>query len=697
MVGDRTRRTAIVILAALLLSTPAVPAPATADLGVDVTETDEAIEVDARAYEAVVDLPYGNLAEVLNAAGHRLVGTDGPMVQGVTVRWPDARQQDGGGMAEPEISVDGNRVTVDHDRFDATYRFEPEQIHVEVRVSSEVPLGVDVGSPLEPSRNASRRLSLDPYDRIGAYPTDFATDRSEGQFAIWPTATSTVGNAHTYRPYMLEPVLEGRCRWYTTKGVVEVGRTAAHDVGSPGYAERCYVGNQTDAEAEGQVVRDATHQVMQSFDNLQAGDTLAFTLAVDTRGYDIREVRYPISTQARGNTGNTTAKLLVPWDKPADGYRLAIYHPGHWDDKYRHSYLWDLLANHGFIVATPFTTANMGEVHSRHDWGYTSQIEFTDLRRWVIDNHDVDEDRVHSVGISLGGLNALLDAVNNPNAYASTVWYDGLYDFERFWLASPLGTPSTALGAEIGSCCGTVPRNASEHYAWDIRDPKLRIDQFRGELLVVHGAADWVVPLGQALELHRDVPGSTLKVAAATHDDNGFAGFRKAALDQLLDAERDPDRTDRYDAVVYGRPDVVPVGYDAMPEPLNWSTDWLRVWAPDEAFVHVQAERGPEGVTVQANRSIRVAVEVPEACGSPCEVTVGDRTVAVEDASYFDSGRAAILEVGPDAPASATFLEAAPEPLPSDATPGETTPTSLGPVLVAVAAAVLILRRRRTR
>lgn len=698
--SDRRRAAApaTVLVVLLVAAVPAPSAGAVPDAtGVDVDPTDEAIRVDAPGYRAVVDRPFGNLANVTNAAGERLVGTGGPMVDGVVVRWPGARQQDGGGMAEPEIAVDGTRVTVRHARFEETYRFRPDRILVEVTATGgpeASPLSVEAGSVLEPSRNASRRFVGDAYDRLGAYPTDITTDRSGGQFGLWPTSTSTVGNAHTYRPYMIEPVLEGRCLWYTQRGTVRFGRLPIQDVENPAYGERCFVANQTDAEAEGQVVRDATHQVVQSFDGLRQGDTLAFSLSVGADGYEALEVPYPASTRVPDHHGNATAKLLVPRQTPPDGHGLVIFHPGHWDDKYRHSYLWDFMANHGFIVATPWTTADMGEVHPRHDWGYMEQIEFADLRRWVMDRYDVDADRVHSVGLSLGGLNALLDAVNHPNAYATTVWYDGIYDFRRFWLGSAFGAASTATGIEIGACCGTPPLDAAEEYAWSIRDPKRRIDQLRSELFLVQGAGDAVAPSDHAVELHRDVPGSRLHLAATTHDDNTFAAYRKEARDLMLETERPPEQRDLLDATLYGRPSRLPGGYEPMPDRLDWSTSWIRVRVPDETFTHVRAERRPDGLTVRADRPVQVAARAPADCPDPCAARIGDRTVPVVDDPGFASGRAAVFEVEPGTLERVRF-----GPAPEGASPagGSSIPVPGAAAVVALAVAWTIRRRGMRR
>lgn len=658
----RDRIFSLLILAALLV--PALPAgapaaEATAPQAITVERTEDAIEVHAPAYRAVVDRPHGNLIAVHNDAGHRLVGTNGSGIQGVVASWRGGSQQDGASQVDPEIRVEGTTVTVDHPRFRETYLFRRD--HVEVRVEARgqtLPgdtLSVLAGSVLEPSRDAARRWTFGSYRNLSAYPTDFATDRSQGQFGLWTTNTYTVPG-HTYKAVMAEPTLEGRCRWWTMKGRVVVSDSPAHDVASPTYREACYVGNQTDVEAEGVVVRGAIHQVLQEFAGLQDGDVLAFRIGVDASGYDVRHVDIPVSTRLSNVTDQRThAKVMVPWDKPEEGYRLAIFHPGHWDSLNTHSYLWDLLANHGFIVATPWTRADMGDDHGLHDWGYMMQVEFRDLRHWVMRNHDVDRDRVVGIGISEGGLNVLLDSINHPHAYAATIFYDGVYDFERFWTGSAFGAASTAAGLEIGPCCGRMPS-----YAWDIRNPKERIDNLRGDLFIVHGAADVVAPQDQSLELHHDVPGSELHLAAGAHENDVFAAFRKEALDVILDAERSDAQRDRVDATFYGRPEKVTDGYEPLPDERNFATSWLKVWVPDGTFAHVEAARTDEGVTVRSDEAVRVAVRLPEACAPDCRVTVNGEPVDVREVRFVDEGPAAVFDVGPGETVQPSFADALP-------------------------------------
>lgn len=638
----------------------------TADAGaVTVEETEAAIRVEARGYTAVVDKPHGNLVGLWNARGHRLFGTDPGTggIQGLVAHWAGGAQQDGDNPDEPTLTVDADAahpvVTVDHVLFTETYRFHPDRVEVRFEAAGDTTaahaLHLVGGSVLEPSREATRRFDVGAYGRLGGYPTDFATDRSSGQFSLWTTATSTV-YAHTYRVAMAEPVLEGWCRWYTTQGTARFDALPGADrpSGLP-FLAACNVTNQTDAEAAGVVARRATHQVVQDVGPFAAGDAVTFEVAVDARGYDAREVEVPISTRPLDGDGEapdaptTKAKVLVPWHKPEGGYRLAIFHPGHWDEMYTHSYLWDVLANHGFIVATPHTTADMGDDHARHDWGYMEQVEFTDLRHWVQRSYDVDPDRVVGVGISLGGLNVLLDAVNHPDAFAATAFYSGAYDFERFWTGSAFGLASVAGGIEVADCCGRLPADEESRFAWDLRNPKLRIDQFEGDLVIVHGAGDVVAPTDHSLDLHHDVPGSTLHVAAGAHENNVFAGHRKEVLHTLLEAERSDAQRDRVDVRLYGRPDLVPEGYAPLDEPHSYTTDWLKVWVEDAAWTRVRAERTPTGVAVEADRPVRVAVRLPEECAPACEVLVDGERVPLEQVAFPDDADAlaGVFEVAP--------------------------------------------------
>lgn len=181
---------------------------------------------------------------------------------------------------------------------------------------------------------------------------------------------------------------------------------------------------------------------------------------------------------------------------------VLLVHGGPW---YRDSAFYDpevqFLANRGYAVlqvnfrgstgyGKAFMQAAKGEFAGRmHD-------DLIDALDWAIAEGVTDPDRVAIYGSSYGGYAALVGASFTPDRFAAAIDYAGMSDLRKLVdEAVPLvrETLVTNFIAYMGD-----PRIAADNADMLARSPVSRLDRIRCPLLVIHGAQDVRVALGQA-------------------------------------------------------------------------------------------------------------------------------------------------------------------------------------------------------
>ncbi|WP_045743613.1 S9 family peptidase [Actinoplanes rectilineatus] len=195
-------------------------------------------------------------------------------------------------------------------------------------------------------------------------------------------------------------------------------------------------------------------------------------------GRDVSDGPFPLITIAHGG----------PYERYADRLQLSWAPSGQW------------LAAAGYAVFLPNPRGGQGHGHdfAAAVAGRVGKEEWTDILAGVdllIDRGVADPDRLGIAGWSHGGYLAAW-AVSQTGRFRAALVGAGIVDWGMLAATGENGQFEAALGGSTGwSGIGPHPHDAVSpiSYASRIRTP----------VLIVHGAEDTNVPLGQAVYLHR--------------------------------------------------------------------------------------------------------------------------------------------------------------------------------------------------
>ncbi|KOX18427.1 polyketide synthase [Saccharothrix sp. NRRL B-16348] len=133
---------------------------------------------------------------------------------------------------------------------------------------------------------------------------------------------------------------------------------------------------------------------------------------------------------------------------------------------------------------------------------------------------EVDPARLSVLGTSRGAYSALLALAREPSLWHRAVLLMGLYD-----PALLVDAERSRPGALLTGRPDVGPEEVEAHFADPVRQPLARLDAVEAPLLVVHGDADEVVPVTQALDLvdrarRSSLPARLVTVPGLGHDND---------------------------------------------------------------------------------------------------------------------------------------------------------------------------------
>jgi dipeptidyl aminopeptidase/acylaminoacyl peptidase len=201
-------------------------------------------------------------------------------------------------------------------------------------------------------------------------------------------------------------------------------------------------------------------------------------LLVLPAGKDAADGPFPLVTIVHGG----------PYDRYADRCQLFWFPSAQW------------LATAGYAVFLPNPRGGQGHGHefAATVAGRVGQEEWTDIQTGIdllVGEGIADPDRLGIAGASHGGFMAVW-AVGQTDRFRAAIVDAGVTDWGMLAATGENGQFEAALGGSTGwSGIGPHPHDAVSpiSYASNIRTP----------VLILHGAEDTNVPLGQAVYLHR--------------------------------------------------------------------------------------------------------------------------------------------------------------------------------------------------
>ena len=129
-------------------------------------------------------------------------------------------------------------------------------------------------------------------------------------------------------------------------------------------------------------------------------------------------------------------------------------------------------------------------------WAGEMQDDLTDSVRWAIDSGITEEGRVCIYGASYGGYSALMSAVKEPDLYACTAGYVGVYDLELMTKKGDIQRRDEGLDYVKEAICDTTA-------SCKAGSPITYLDRLKADVMIIHGKDYQRVPFAHA-EVLRD-------------------------------------------------------------------------------------------------------------------------------------------------------------------------------------------------
>ncbi len=170
---------------------------------------------------------------------------------------------------------------------------------------------------------------------------------------------------------------------------------------------------------------------------------------------------------------------------------------GHWEDDFHYRWNLQMFASKGYVVVAPNPRGSTGygqkftdEISG--DWGGKPYVDLMKSYDYAVNNFSfIDKENTFASGASYGGymINWIQGHTDRFNAL---ICHAGVFN-----LTSMYGTTEELWFPEWENG-GTPWENRELYEKWS---PHMFVENFKTPMLVVHGAYDFRVPFGQAMEL----------------------------------------------------------------------------------------------------------------------------------------------------------------------------------------------------
>ncbi|HEX9888224.1 MAG TPA: S9 family peptidase [Nitriliruptorales bacterium] len=214
--------------------------------------------------------------------------------------------------------------------------------------------------------------------------------------------------------------------------------------------------------------------------------------------------------------------VFRPKDPPTAGTKLpvvVVIHGGP-EGQYRPAFapLTQYLVAHGFAVVAPNVRGSTGygkryehldDVRKRLD----SVRDLEGLHDWIATTDDLDPDRAALYGGSYGGYMVLAGLAFQPDRWAAGVDIVGISSLVTF-LENTSDYRRAFREREYGSL-------ADDRDFLEEASPITHVDRMRSPLLIIHGANDPRVPLGEAEQTHDILTGKGVRCDLLVYGDEG--------------------------------------------------------------------------------------------------------------------------------------------------------------------------------
>jgi dipeptidyl aminopeptidase/acylaminoacyl peptidase len=170
---------------------------------------------------------------------------------------------------------------------------------------------------------------------------------------------------------------------------------------------------------------------------------------------------------------------------------------GHWEDDFHFRWNLQMFASKGYVVVAtnPRGSVGYGQKFTDEiskDWGGKAYTDLMNAYDYALANFNfIDKKNTFAAGASYGGY--MINWIEgHTDRFSALVCHAGVFNFESIYgTTEELLFPEWVMG-------GTPWENRKLYEKWS---PHMYVKNFKTPMLVIHGANDFRVPFGQAMEL----------------------------------------------------------------------------------------------------------------------------------------------------------------------------------------------------
>jgi len=204
-----------------------------------------------------------------------------------------------------------------------------------------------------------------------------------------------------------------------------------------------------------------------------------------------------------GAEGSKVQSILLkpPFFNPSKKYPMMfLIHggpQGHWEDDFHYRWNLQMFASQGYVVVAtnPRGSTGYGQKFTdeiSQDWGGKPYVDLMNSYDYAVENFRfIDKENTFASGASYGGY--MINWIEgHTDRFNALICHAGVFNLESMYgTTEELWFPEWENG-------GTPWENRELYEKWS---PHMFVENFKTPMLIVHGAYDFRVPFGQAMEL----------------------------------------------------------------------------------------------------------------------------------------------------------------------------------------------------
>jgi dipeptidyl aminopeptidase/acylaminoacyl peptidase len=193
------------------------------------------------------------------------------------------------------------------------------------------------------------------------------------------------------------------------------------------------------------------------------------------------------------------------------------------------------LASRGYAVMQPEArgSAGHGASHFRKglkQWGLAMQDDLADGARWAIAQGMADPERICIAGSSYGGYATLMGLAREPSLFKCGVAWSAITGVDVLHATSwrdPItpfavnGMPALQGMPDLYGMAALVGDPVADAAQWQAASPIEQAAHITQPLLLLHGGADWRVPIAQAAKLRDAIAAGNPRLEWVEYENDG--------------------------------------------------------------------------------------------------------------------------------------------------------------------------------